>query len=218
MKYIPKPKITKISTRMQKYKRLNIIFLEWNLEKQPTSLERDRKDLSNDINNSQIRDWMLRICPPKCKTIPLTLTTKKAIRDRTYLSNDINNFQIRDWMVRICPPKRKTTPLTLILPMSSELQPSKDRPWDTVREPWRLFSMGWSRMIEALNGQNKGVSKVLLGFTCTSRANGVDDSMPRLVVSKLCNDAPMNWGTLWVLASSKVFVLNQTQCDLLKMR
>ena len=47
-------------------------------------------------------------------------------------------------------------------------------------------------MIEALNGQNMGVSKVLLGFTCTSRANGVDDSMPRLVVSKLCNDAPMN--------------------------
>jgi len=50
--------------------------------------------------------------------------------------------------------------------------------------------------------------RVWLGFTHPPRANGTDDFMPRLVVSKLHCGAPMNWGTLRVLASSKIIVPN----------
>ena len=62
IKSIPRPKTAKLSTRMQIRKRLNEICLEQNLEKQLASLERARKDLSNDIKNSQIGDQMLKIC------------------------------------------------------------------------------------------------------------------------------------------------------------
>ena len=47
-----------------------------------------------------------------------------------------------------------------------------------------------------------------LGFTYTSRADGTNDLIPRSLFSKLHCGAPMNWGTLWVLASSEIFVLN----------
>ena len=50
--------------------------------------------------------------------------------------------------------------------------------------------------------------RVLLGFTYPPEANGTNDSMPRLVVSKLSCGAPMNWGTLRVLASSEIIVPN----------
>ena len=39
-------------------------------------------------------------------------------------------------------------------------------------------------------------TRVWLGFTYQPRANGADDSMPRLAVSKLHCGAPMNWCTL----------------------
>ncbi len=52
-------------------------------------------------------------------------------------------------------------------------------------------------------------TRVWLGFTHPSGANGTDNSMPRLVVSNLCCGAPMNWGTLRVLASSEITVLNR---------
>ena len=51
-------------------------------------------------------------------------------------------------------------------------------------------------------------TRVWLGFTHPPRANGDDDLMPRSAVSKLCCGAPMNWGTLRVLASSKIIVPN----------
>ena len=51
-------------------------------------------------------------------------------------------------------------------------------------------------------------TRVWLGFIHPPGANGTDDLMPRSVVSKLCCRAPMNWGTLWVLASSKIDVPN----------
>ena len=50
--------------------------------------------------------------------------------------------------------------------------------------------------------------RVSLGFTYPPEAKSTDDSMPRSVVSKLCCGAPMNWGTLQVLASSEIVVLN----------
>ena len=50
--------------------------------------------------------------------------------------------------------------------------------------------------------------RVSLGFTYPSKANGIDYLITRFVVSKLCCDAPMNWGTLRVLALSKIVVLN----------
>ena len=50
--------------------------------------------------------------------------------------------------------------------------------------------------------------RVSLGFTYPPEANGIDDSMPRSAVSKLCCGAPMNWGTLRVLASSEITVPN----------
>ena len=50
--------------------------------------------------------------------------------------------------------------------------------------------------------------RVWLGLTHPPRANGIDDSMPRLAVSKLCYGAPMDYGTLWVLASSEIVVPN----------
>lgn len=51
-KLIPRPKTTKILSRMQNYKRLNKMCLEKNLVKQLASLKRSQKDLSNDIKNS----------------------------------------------------------------------------------------------------------------------------------------------------------------------
>ena len=51
-------------------------------------------------------------------------------------------------------------------------------------------------------------TRVSLGFTCPPEANGADDLMPRSMVSKLRCGAPMNWGTLWVLASSEIDVPN----------
>ena len=51
-------------------------------------------------------------------------------------------------------------------------------------------------------------TRVLLGFTHPFRANGTNDLMPRSMVSKLCYVAPMNGGTLWVLASSEIDVPN----------
>ena len=63
---------TKLSTRMQKCRRLHRMWLEKNMEKQLESLERSQKDLSNDINNSKIGDWMLKICLQECKTELLT--------------------------------------------------------------------------------------------------------------------------------------------------
>ena len=41
------------------------------MKKQLESLERFGKDLSNDINNSQIGDKMLKICLQECKKEPL---------------------------------------------------------------------------------------------------------------------------------------------------
>ena len=49
---------------------------------------------------------------------------------------------------------------------------------------------------------------VSIGFIRSSRANGTDDSMPRLVVSKLLYDAPMNCDRLRVLASSEIIMPN----------
>ena len=43
---------------------------------------------------------------------------------------------------------------------SSELRPSKDRPRYALRAPWRLFSTGWPRTMEALHGWKKGVARV----------------------------------------------------------
>ena len=40
-KSIPRPKIIKISTRMLKYKRLNRMWMEYNLKQQLASLERE---------------------------------------------------------------------------------------------------------------------------------------------------------------------------------
>ena len=51
-------------------------------------------------------------------------------------------------------------------------------------------------------------TRVWLGFTHPPGANGTDDLMPRSVVSKLRCGAPMNWATLWVLASSEIIVPN----------
>ena len=50
--------------------------------------------------------------------------------------------------------------------------------------------------------------RVSLGFTYPSRANSADDLMPRSEVSKLRCGAPMNWGTLRVLASSEIAAPN----------
>ena len=63
---------------------------------------------------------------------------------------------------------------------------------------------------------SKARKRVSLGFNHPSRANGTDDLMPILVGSKLRCGAPMNWGTLWVLASSKVTVLNPNRMWSLK--
>ena len=60
---------------------------------------------------------------------------------------------------------------------------------------------GWWRV----SADRTGVS---LGFTHPFRANGVDYLMPILAVSKLHCGAPMNWGTLWVLASRENVVPN----------
>ena len=51
-------------------------------------------------------------------------------------------------------------------------------------------------------------TRVTLGLTCPLKANGIDDLMPRSMVSKLHYGAPMNLGTLQVLASSEIAVLN----------
>ena len=59
-------------------------------------------------------------------------------------------------------------------------------------------------------------TRVWLGFTYPPRANGADDSMPRSAVSKLCCGATMNWGTLRVLASSKIAMLNPNRMWSLK--
>ena len=59
-------------------------------------------------------------------------------------------------------------------------------------------------------------TRVPLGFTHPSKANGIDDSMPRTAVSKLRCGAPMNWGTLRVLASSEIIVLNPNRMWSLK--
>ena len=66
-KLIPAPETTEKSTKLQKRKRLNRIFLEKNLEKQPATMKRVQIDLSHSIKNFQIEDWMLKICLPKCK-------------------------------------------------------------------------------------------------------------------------------------------------------
>ena len=50
--------------------------------------------------------------------------------------------------------------------------------------------------------------RVSLGFTHPPKANGTDNLMPRSAVSKLRSTAPMNWGTLRVLASSEIAVPN----------
>ena len=59
-------------------------------------------------------------------------------------------------------------------------------------------------------------TRVSLGFTHPLRANGTDDLMPRSMVSKLHSGAPMNWGTLRVLASSKIIVPNPNRMWSLK--
>ena len=59
-------------------------------------------------------------------------------------------------------------------------------------------------------------TRVSLGFTRPSRANGVDDSMPRSAISKLRYGAPMTWGTLWVLSSSKIAMPNPNEMWSLK--
>ena len=51
-------------------------------------------------------------------------------------------------------------------------------------------------------------TRVWLRFIHPPGANGTDDSMPRSTVSKLRCGATMNWGTLWVLASSEIAVSN----------
>ena len=50
--------------------------------------------------------------------------------------------------------------------------------------------------------------KVSLGFSFPFESNGTHNLMPRSAVSNLCSDAPMNWGTLWILASSKITMPN----------
>ena len=52
---------------------------EENMEKQLASLERAHKYLSKDINNSQIKDSMLKTCIPECKIEIVTLTEQIAI-------------------------------------------------------------------------------------------------------------------------------------------
>ena len=51
-------------------------------------------------------------------------------------------------------------------------------------------------------------TRVSLGFTHPPRANGVDDSMPRSMVSKLYYGTPINRGTLRVLASREIIMPN----------
>lgn len=51
-------------------------------------------------------------------------------------------------------------------------------------------------------------TRVSIGFTHPCEDNGVDDLMPRSTVSKSRCDAPMNRGTLRVLASSEIIVPN----------
>ena len=87
---------------------------------------------------------------------------------------------------------------------SSELQPSEDRPSNALRAPWRLLSTGWPQKMDDLCGWNKGVTRV----HPPPEANDIDDSMPRFTVSKLRCGAPMNWGTLRVLALSRIVVPN----------
>ena len=56
-------------------------------------------------------------------------------------------------------------------------------------------------------------TRVSLGFTHPPRANGIDNSMPRSVVSNLHCGAPMNWG---ILASSEIAVPNPNRMWSLK--
>jgi hypothetical protein len=49
---------------------------------------------------------------------------------------------------------------SLIALTSSELWPSKDRPQNALRAPWRLLGTGWPQMMDGLCGQNKGVTRV----------------------------------------------------------
>ena len=51
-------------------------------------------------------------------------------------------------------------------------------------------------------------TRVWLGFTHPPRANSANDLMPRSMILKLRCGAPMNWGTLQVLALSKIVVPN----------
>ena len=50
--------------------------------------------------------------------------------------------------------------------------------------------------------------RVSLRFTCPPRANGADDLMLRSAISMLCCGAPMNWGTVELLALSKITIPN----------
>ena len=58
-------------------------------------------------------------------------------------------------------------------------------------------------------------TRVSLGFTHPLKTNGTDDLMPRLVVSKLLFDAPMNWDRL-ILASSEITMMNPNRMWSLK--
>ena len=59
-------------------------------------------------------------------------------------------------------------------------------------------------------------TRVSLGFTHPFGANGIRNSMPRSMFLKLHCSAPMNWGTLWVLASSEITVPNPNRMWSLK--
>ena len=49
--------------------------------------------------------------------------------------------------------------LSIVL-TSSKLWPSKDRPRNALRAPWRLLGTGWPRTMDGLRGWNKSVTRV----------------------------------------------------------
>ena len=77
-----------------------------------------------------------------------------------------------------------------------------------VSIPQFIFLSSWMVFVAGI--------RVWLGFTHPPGANGADDLMPRSVVSNLRCGAPMNWGTLRVLASSEITVQNPNRMWSLK--
>ena len=72
----------------------------------------------------------------------LWFTCPNALRD---LGNEIGY----SWPQHDLPIAFNVSSIAL---MSFELRPLEDQPRNTLRAPWRLFSMGWPRAMDDIHG------------------------------------------------------------------